>query len=72
MRALDTVIVNGHTAMNPFFATVTAELVNAAHAAGVAINAWTIDDPSEMKRLAELGVDSIITNDVALAVATLR
>jgi glycerophosphoryl diester phosphodiesterase len=59
-------------ALDPSFATVTAELVNAAHAAGVAINAWTIDDPSEMKRLAELGVDSIITNDVALAVATLR
>lgn len=72
MRALDTAIDNGHGALHPYFTTVTEELVAAAHAAGVAINTWTVDDPSEMERLAALGVDAIITNDVALAVATLR
>lgn len=72
MRALDTAIENGHGALHPHFATVTEELVAAAHAAGVAINTWTVDDPSDMRRLAAMGVDTIITNDVALAVATLR
>ncbi len=72
LRALDTAIENGHLALHPYFSTVTAELVDAAHGAGVAINTWTVDDPDEMKRLADLDVDSIITNDVALAVATIR
>ncbi len=72
MRALDTAIENGHGALHPYFSTVTDELIAAAHAAGVALNTWTVDDPSEMKRLASMGVDAIITNDVALAVATLR
>lgn len=71
-RALDTAIENGHGALHPHFSTVTAQLVSAAHAAGLAINTWTVDDPSDMRRLAAMGVDAIITNDVALAVATLR
>ncbi|MEY2397260.1 MAG: glycerophosphoryl diester phosphodiesterase [Actinomycetota bacterium] len=72
LRALDTVVEHGHSALHPFFTTVTSELVTAAHAAGVAVNTWTVDDADEMRRLAALGVDALITNDVALAVATLR
>lgn len=72
LRALETTAERGHNALNPYFTAVTAELVNAAHDAGVAINTWTVDDPEEMRRLADLGVDAIITNDIATAVATLR
>lgn len=72
MRALETAIERGHNALNPYFTAVTAELVDAAHDAGVAIYTWTVDDPDEMRRLADLGVDAIITNDVALAVRTIR
>lgn len=72
LRALETAVERGHNALNPYFSAVTAELVNAAHDAGVAINTWTVDDPDEMRRLADLGVDAIITNDIATAVATLR
>lgn len=71
LRALDTALERGHDALNPFHSAVTAELVRAAHDAGVAINTWTVDDPEEMRRLADLGVDAIITNDVALALQTL-
>ena len=45
-----------------------------AHAAGLAVNTWTCDDPDRIRWLADLGVDAVITNvpDVALAARPLR
>ncbi len=72
LRALETAVERGHNALNPYFTAVTAELVEAAHAAGLAINTWTVDDPEQMRRLADIGVDVIITNDIATAIRVLR
>lgn len=33
------------------------------HARGCFVGAWTVDDPSEAKRLAQAGIDALITND---------
>ncbi|HEY1762043.1 MAG TPA: glycerophosphodiester phosphodiesterase [Acidimicrobiales bacterium] len=41
---------------------VTESFVAAAHAAGVAVHVWTINDPQEMARLLELGVDGIVSD----------
>ncbi|WP_055599535.1 glycerophosphodiester phosphodiesterase [Streptomyces aureus] len=38
------------------------ELVRDLHAAGVAVNVWTVDSPARWKALDALGVDGIITN----------
>lgn len=72
LRALETAAEHGHTALHPEHTAVTAELCDAARAAGIQINTWTVDDPEEMRRCSDLGVNAIVTNDVALAVATLR
>ncbi len=51
-------------------ADVTKELITSLHARGKTIAVWTVNDPADMRRLAEWGVDFLITDtpDVALAV----
>jgi len=44
-----------------------AEVVDEAHAHGLKVYPWVVDDASEVRRLVELGVDGVVTNrpDVA-------
>jgi glycerophosphoryl diester phosphodiesterase len=45
---------------------VTAASVRAVHARGAAVVTWTVDDPSELARVDDAGVDAIVTNDPRL------
>lgn len=45
-----------------FVAVITSGVIEAAHRKGAPVNAWTINDPAEARRLATLGVDGIITD----------
>lgn len=55
---------------------VTRRFVDAAHATGVGVLVWTIDDPADIERLVGLGVDGIFTDrtdtlrDVLVALGT--
>jgi len=50
---------------------VTREAVARAHALGVSVLTWTVDDPRDVKRVVEAGVDGVITNDPGNLLATL-
>ncbi len=64
----------GHMAIHPRVDLVTEGSVRRAHAAGLAVNPWTCDDPDRMRELIAWGVDGICTNtpDVAARVRSGR
>jgi glycerophosphoryl diester phosphodiesterase len=66
--AVRTCVEHGHAAVHPWDPSVDEALVALAHDAGIAVNTWTVDDPSRIRALAAMGVDGIVTNvpDVAL------
>jgi glycerophosphoryl diester phosphodiesterase len=61
-------VEHGHRAIHPHHSSLDAEAVERIHAAGLAVNTWTCDLPERIRWLADVGVDSVITNvpDVAL------
>lgn len=54
----------------PHHDAATPAFIAAAHAVGLPVSVWTVDDPEAIARLAGAGVDAITTNrpDVALRV----
>ena len=47
---------------------VTPRFIRAMHANGVEVHVWTVNEPAEMNRLLDLGVDGIVTDRCDLAV----
>lgn len=51
---------------------VDATLVAGAHAQGIAVHVWTVDDPADMAQLVEIGVDGIMTDVPSVLARVLR
>jgi glycerophosphoryl diester phosphodiesterase len=56
----------------PYQSLVKKALVQGVHSAGRKILVWTVNSKKEMLRLADLGVDGIISDNTELLVGTLR
>jgi glycerophosphoryl diester phosphodiesterase len=52
-------------------ALASPRAVARAHARGVPVVAWTVDDPRDLVRVVEAGVDAVVTNDPSIVVSTL-
>ncbi|WP_242911001.1 glycerophosphodiester phosphodiesterase family protein [Actinomadura terrae] len=52
----------GATALSPEHTLITPSLVDDAHAAALAVVAWTVNEREDMSRLAKYGVDAIVTD----------
>jgi len=50
---------------------ITPAAVARAHALGVPVLTWTVDDPADVERVIDAGVDGVITNDPRILLATL-
>jgi glycerophosphoryl diester phosphodiesterase len=59
------------TSLHPHVALVDEALVAKAHDSGLSVAAWTVNDRLEVSELASIGVDTVITDDVVLALSAL-
>jgi glycerophosphoryl diester phosphodiesterase len=66
-----TVVEEGGGTWAPRHTELTRRLLDRAHAAGLMVVPWTVNDPADLQRLAGWGVDGIITDDPVMARALL-
>jgi glycerophosphoryl diester phosphodiesterase len=52
----------GCSTWSPFWRNVSAELVAEAHAAGLRVVPWTVNEPADIERVVALGIDGLITD----------
>ncbi|MGO8873914.1 MAG: glycerophosphodiester phosphodiesterase [Acidimicrobiales bacterium] len=69
-QAVDAARRLGCAAVHPFVGLVTAGLVDDAHAAGLSVAAWTVNDDPDLEAVLGAGVDTVITDDVVQALVT--
>ncbi len=61
-RSADYAKMCGADAIHPHYAAVKPALIGECHGGGIKVRPWTVDDPALAARLAEMGVDALISN----------
>lgn len=56
------IVAAGGAAWSPYREDLTQEVLKEAHALGLKVVPWTVNDPGEMRRLIDWGVDGIISD----------
>lgn len=62
----------GFDAIHPYYRIIDEALVRECHRNGIAVNVWTVDEPDDIRRMIEWGVDGVISNDAATALDILH
>jgi len=57
-----TIAAAGGSAWAPYYEELTPGRVEEAHALGLKIVAWTVNEPADIRRVIELGVDGIVSD----------
>ncbi len=71
-EALNQAFDLGFDAVHPFFKRLDARTAARAHELDLALNVWTVNTQSDIEAMFALGVDGIITDDPATALAVVR
>jgi glycerophosphoryl diester phosphodiesterase len=71
MSALDAAAALEFGALHPHHSQVSPVLVGEAHAAGLAVAAWTVNSADEIEAVVDAGVNVVITDSVADTLAHL-
>jgi glycerophosphoryl diester phosphodiesterase len=76
LRGVEVLPLRGDLAQVPVrfgpLTVVDRRFLDTAHAAGREVHVWTVDDPAEMDRLLDLGVDGLLSDRPDLLRATLE
>lgn len=68
---LETALAGGHGICSVEHLALTPAFVERAHEAGRDVYAWTTDEPERVRELASMGVDALMCDDPARALAAL-
>lgn len=66
------VTARGHGFIHPWDPFVDEAFIDEAHAAGLRVNTWTVDDRDRIEALVSMDVDGVVTNVPATARAVMR
>ncbi len=62
----------GCTALHPHIDLVDVAVVDRAHEVGLSVATWTVNDRTNLEKAVDAAVDTVITDDVGMALGALR
>lgn len=65
-------LIGPHEARHPHFSMVDERYMRWARRAGYRVNVWTVNEPDDVRRMATLGVDMIMSDRPDAVIATLK